>query len=103
MNGTMRSSYAGKVVQECWRRGRGTVIAICNNMWIFQSAGPGLKDWQIAVISKNYRRITSGTDGANWDSNAVRAFKTYPEDDVMFYNAIGRYGEPGMGTNEFIS
>ena len=82
---------------------------------LFKSAGKGIRGWQVTVGSKSYRKIdataspdfdgpgaaisTPGMDGA--DPAVVAAQNNYLEDDVMFYKAIGRYGEPGVGTDEF--
>ena len=60
--------------------------------------------------AKTYREIKpnsrvstfDGAAGCATDESIVgKVINKYEEDDIMFFKAIGRYGEPGVGTDEF--
>ena len=78
--------------------GGGTADAL-----LFQGGSCGMISWQVSVGSKNYREIKPHTGILDkWDVSTDGSLnQNYEEDDVIFFKVICRYGEPGVGTDEY--
>lgn len=73
---------------------------------LFKAGGFGIKSWQVSVCSKTYREIKPIRGHAYCDqiidNVAVSGtMNLYEEDDIMFYKVIDRFGEHGVGSDDY--